>query len=51
MGILLFTLVVASIIGIIMGFVKKDKRIKNITLRLLILALILYTFNYVMYSY
>lgn len=51
MGILIFALVIASIIGMFIGIVKKDKRAKHITLRLLILALILYTINYVMYNF
>ncbi|KAF1085277.1 hypothetical protein SPSYN_01413 [Sporotomaculum syntrophicum] len=51
MGILIFALVIAAIIGMLIGTVRKDKRIKQITLRLLILALILYTVNYVMYRF
>ena len=51
MGILIFALVIAAIIGMIIGIARKDKKIKQITLRLLILALILYTVNYVMYTF
>jgi len=49
MGILIFALGFAALIGMVIGMVKQDKRIKQITLRLLILDLILYTVNYVLY--
>ncbi len=51
MGILIFVLVFAAMIGMLMGIAKKDKRIKQITLRLFLLALVLYTINYVMYRF
>jgi len=49
MGILIFVVGFAALIGMVIGMVKQDKRIKQITLRLLILDLILYTVNYVLY--
>jgi len=49
MGILIFVVGIAALIGMFIGFVKQDKRIKQITLRLLLLDLILYTVNYVLY--
>jgi hypothetical protein len=51
MGILILVLVIAAIIGMVTGIAKNDKRIKQITLRLFLLALILYTINYVMYRF